>query len=426
MAKMECQGNCRPAPDASDSCFCITLDRPALAEQLRAQLGEEGEALLGGVHRHLFADSPAFVPRAEIERMRRIVAAIQRASALPGYRDAAVAWAPQIARFDPGPLGAFMGYDFHLGADGPRLIEINTNAGGAFVNAHLAQAQAVCCGSRPLAAEAGEPLARFEAAVRRMFESEWRRQRGGGRPGRIAIVDERPQAQYLYPEFRLAQELLQRAGIETLILDPAELDYRDGMLRAGDRPIDLVYNRLVDFSFDAGAHASLRQAYLDGAAVFTPNPRNHALLADKRNLSLLCDPARLRAWGLAAADAALLAEAVPATRLVTPEQARRLWEERRGLFFKPVAGHGSKGVYRGSKLTTGVFDQISAGGYIAQALVPPSERTVSVDGVPTPLKVDLRLYTYGDELLLPAARLYRGQTTNLRTPGGGFAPVFPT
>jgi hypothetical protein len=39
------------------------------------------------------------------------------------------------------------------------------------------------------------------------------------------------------------------------------------------------------------------------------------------------------------------------------------------------------------------------------------------------LKVDVRLYTYRGELLLAAARLYRGQTTNFRTPGGGFAPV---
>lgn len=39
-------------------------------------------------------------------------------------------------------------------------------------------------------------------------------------------------------------------------------------------------------------------------------------------------------------------------------------------------------------------------------------------------KADVRLYVYEGEPLLTAARLYRGQTTNLRTPGGGFAPVF--
>jgi hypothetical protein len=35
----------------------------------------------------------------------------------------------------------------------------------------------------------------------------------------------------------------------------------------------------------------------------------------------------------------------------------------------------------------------------------------------------VRNYCVGDATWLRAARLYRGQTTNFRTPGGGFAPV---
>jgi D-alanine-D-alanine ligase-like ATP-grasp enzyme len=31
----------------------------------------------------------------------------------------------------------FFGYDFHLTDDGPKLIEINTNAGGGLLNAYL-------------------------------------------------------------------------------------------------------------------------------------------------------------------------------------------------------------------------------------------------------------------------------------------------
>lgn len=38
-------------------------------------------------------------------------------------------------------------------------------------------------------------------------------------------------------------------------------------------------------------------------------------------------------------------------------------------------------------------------------------------------KMDVRLYTYDSQVLLVAARLYQGQTTNFRTPGGGVAPV---
>ena len=40
------------------------------------------------------------------------------------------------------------------------------------------------------------------------------------------------------------------------------------------------------------------------------------------------------------------------------------------------------------------------------------------------LKVDIRAYAYAGEIQLLAARLYTGQTTNFRTSGGGFAPVF--
>jgi hypothetical protein len=56
--------------------------------------------------------------------------------------------------------------------------------------------------------------------------------------------------------------------------------------------------------------------------------------------------------------------------------------------------------------------------------VRPSERTIEIDGQEVQRKLDVRLYTYAGEMLLAAARLYQGQTTNFRTPGGGFAPVF--
>jgi hypothetical protein len=48
---------------------------------------------------------------------------------------------------------------------------------------------------------------------------------------------------------------------------------------------------------------------------------------------------------------------------------------------------------------------------------------VDVDGVPTRLKLDLRAYTYRGQVQLLAARTYTGQTTNMRTAGGGFSPV---
>jgi hypothetical protein len=64
-----------------------------------------------------------------------------------------------------------------------------------------------------------------------------------------------------------------------------------------------------------------------------------------------------------------------------------------------------------------------AGGYVAQSLVPPPERIALAEDE-APLKFDVRNYAYAGEVQLLAARLWRGQTTNFRSVGGGFGPVF--
>ena len=58
----------------------------------------------------------------------------------------------------------------------------------------------------------------------------------------IAIVDQDPEDQYLYPDMLMAQHHLQQAGIETLIVDPAELTYLNEALWAGSSRVDMVYN----------------------------------------------------------------------------------------------------------------------------------------------------------------------------------------
>ena len=87
-------------------------------------------------------------------------------------------------------------------------------------------------------------------------------------------------------------------------------------------------------------------------------------------------------------------------------------------------GYGGKAAYRGDKLTRGTWQQVLERPYVAQAVVPPSERTIEVAGELRQLKLDLRNYVYDGRVQLVAARLYQGQTTNFRTTGGGFAPVF--
>jgi hypothetical protein len=418
------------APDArsaaarlNQECLCITLDRAALSEALEREVGDRDfYTTFIKTRPHLFSNAAVFISESESDAMVGMVRAIEAATRLPGYQRAALSWAPEVAQPDFEPLGVFMGYDFHLAAMGPKLIEVNSNAGGAFLNALLAKAQRTCC-AEVEATPGGVKADDFDGAVLRMFQHEWLLQRKTGAPKLIAIVDDRPHEQYLYPEFLLTQRFFQRHSIEATIADGRLLHYEHGKLLVERRPVDLVYNRLVDFAFERPEHQALRAAYLDGAVVVTPNPHVHALRADKRNLGLLAGEAGLRSWGLPPAMLADLA-GVPRTVLVTPGNERELWAARKTLFFKPAGGHGSKAVYRGDKVTKRVWSEIVRGGYVAQAFAPPSERMIRLDGIAEPRKMDVRLYTYDGQILLTAARLYQGQATNFRTPGGGFAPVF--
>jgi hypothetical protein len=405
-------------------CQCFSLDRTLLGLELDAsEAGADLHRMIAEGRPNLFSDTVVFVGEREIERMAEIVAAVERVAASPAYRTNVLTHAPISAQFAPAAAGVFLGYDFHLGAGGPQLIEINTNAGGGMLNAVLARAQQACCGSAsamtPGSVGSGSP----EQIFVDMFREEWRLSRGDAPLARIAIVDESPADQYLYPEFVLFQHLFQRAGIDAVICDPEELAFRDMALWRGAQRVDLVYNRLTDFGLDAANAGALRAAYLSGAAVVTPHPRSHALYADKRNLTVLTDAQMLAHLEVDEATRSVLLSGIPPTEAVSRDRADSLWQRRRQLFFKPAAGYGSRAAYRGDKLTRRVFEEILDGRYIAQQRVEPSRRRVEVDGTPVDLKMDLRNYVYRGQVQLISARLYQGQTTNFRTPGGGFAPV---
>lgn len=408
-------------------CFCIGLDADAVRQALDSGIGQPGlRALLEERCPYALAARPVFVSSVQLMRMSAIVAAIESVVALPAYRDIVLSRAPSIARYSPGARGVFYGYDFHVTPSAMGLIEVNTNAGGAMLNALLARAQRACCRSIQRLPPPAATADAFEARIIDMFRHEWLLSGRAGPLRTIAIVDEQPEAQYLYPEFLLFQRLLEANGITAVIAAPGDLRLRDGVLTCGTQAIDLVYNRLTDFYFDTQASAVLREAYLQDAAVVTPHPHAHALYADKRNLALLSDPMQLQQLGVPVAAQAVLLAGIPRTEIVDPANQERLWAERKRLFFKPFGGFGSRAAYRGDKITQRVWQEVVAGSHVAQAHVTPGERTLSGGDAPQILKFDLRQYVYQGEVQWTAARLYQGQTTNFRTPGGGFAPVYET
>lgn len=384
------------------------LDWVALEGEVSA-LDENLQQTLSVGLENLFAEVPLFISTENLVQMQAVIAAIERVVNLSGWRDS------------PDNFGAtkgvFYGYDFHLNEQGVHLIEINTNAGGGFLNGFLVASQSGI--NFPGVATSADNL---DVHFLDMFRNEYRQVHGDAPLKFVAIVDEKPESQYFYTEFLLAQKMFERAGITAYISDPSEFHLGDDGLYLGDKKIDLIYNRLTDFSLQH--HAELRQAYASGLAVVTPAPIHHARYADKTNLAHLCDVEVLHDVGASDADVDVLQACIPHTLRVRRGMEEELWAKRKQLFFKPNTGYGSKGAYRGKNVTKRVFKEIMNSDYVAQQIAIPGERMVCTsDGVEIPLKYDVRCYVYDGVIQLVAARMYQGQTTNMRTPGGGFALV---
>lgn len=377
------------------------MDNEALQRAIQAQ-GGEWSSLVKERCPHVFAAAPVFISELQLQQMRAVIAAVEEVAGAPEAKSA---------------LGVFYGYDFHLNEQGAHLIEINTNAGGAFLNALLIGSQHGLFLYGTAAAES-----RLEQVFIDMFRNEWRLVRGDAALKTIAIVDEQPESQYLYPEFLLMQKIFEREGYTVLIVDPSALQAREDGLYCDEQRVDLVYNRLTDFDLHQFPH--IRAAWDEQQVVLTPNPAHYRRYADKRKLTQFSDKEWLHSAGVSQASIDALMLGVPQTRLVRAQDADQWWSERKQWFFKPVSGYGSKGAYRGDKLTKRVFEEIMQSDYVAQRMAPPGERKVCMDGAESQsLKYDVRCYVYGGHIQLVAARLYQGQTTNFRTPGGGFALV---
>ena len=426
------------AQDLNRGCHCISVDKDELEHNLKGRLEEK--------HRNLFSPYPVFVDPQQVQQIEEAIQAIEALANTPRYRAVALGNAPAIAEFEPGTRGVMFGYDFHLTETGPRLIEVNTNAGGALLHRELSLAQRACCWPVAKWFEATSPTLDPAEPFAAMFVSEWQlfskdTDRRNTPLKHVAIIDKEPEQQFLYPEFQLFARLLGERGVTVSIVDPTALEIRGNRLfvtpeasrEHSEIPVDLVYNRLTDFYLEDQAHSTLRTAYLGKWVALTPAPRHYALFADKRNLISLSDEDLIRTADLSERERNALRAYVPEAKPVSshPDELAALYKERKNYFFKPATGHASRGAYDGKKITRKVFDRIASGKdgpYIAQAKIPPSLRQIRLAGEESPaevinMKVDLRAVVYDGEIQQLSSRLYRGQTTNLRTVGGGLATV---
>ncbi len=352
--------------------------------------------------------------RADLRQMISLVRTLYALGNCPDYQRLIEEDCPAVARFAPGHDSVMMGYDFHLGPDGPRLIEVNTNAGGGLL-AHLTHFPAPNL-------EALDPDHRLLRRIRDTFAKEWTRfcssqpraLRG------LAIVDETPDNQFLGLEMKAFARLLAPLAQQVVVIDPSELRAQGSQLYFEELPIDMIYNRHCDFYLDNAAMQPIRKAYLEGSLCLSPNPRSYALLGDKQRLCLFSSEEALAGLFIPKDQIDLLTRLVPRTRRLDQVDRDECWKKKKKLVFKPSTQFGSLGVFIGAKLTRGRFDEMIPEETLVQEYIAPSR--VSLENEQE-MKVDLRLFVYRDQVLGITARLYRGQVTNMRTEGGGFARV---
>ncbi len=286
----------------------------------------------------------------------------------------------------PIPYGRFMlGFDFHLTPQGPRLIEINTNAGGLATVFHLESD----CG------EADIVKRLFINALLQEFYLAGR----VGKPVHVAIVDDDVTSQLLFPEMKAFAVLLEEVGISTCVVSPEELEWDGHNLSWCQKKIDFVYNRLVDFRLQNPSHQKIREAALQGSVVLSPHPAAYVRVADKRNLLRLKHPL------------------VPEAHLFSERSVDAWAADKSNWVFKPADRAGAKGVYRGDKISITKLRGLPSD-TLVQEFVPPS---VSPEGT----KFDIRIFTRDTDILGIAARHFTGQVMEMRSVGAGFRKVLP-
>jgi uncharacterized circularly permuted ATP-grasp superfamily protein len=179
---------------------------------------------------------------------------------------------------------------------------------------------------------------------------------------RIAILDwpEVP----TQSEFRLFRDYFAAQGIDCVIADPRDADYRDRKLQVAGAPVDLIYKRVLLHELVArmGADNPVLRAVRDHAVCMV-NPPACKILHKKASLAVLSDERNSRLFDAAARTA--IAAHVPWTRVVeerrTTIDGRKIdllpWiaEHRKELVLKPNDEYGGKGIVLGWEVDTGAW-----------------------------------------------------------------------
>jgi hypothetical protein len=257
---------------------------------------------------------------------------------------------------------------------------------------------------------------------------------------RIAILDwsEVP----TYSEFLLFREYFQSQGLQCVIADPREVEYRQGKLWAGDLHVTLIYKRVLLSELVAreGADTPALRAVRERAACMV-NPFQCKLLHKKTSLAVLSDE-RNRALFTPEEQRAIEAY-IPWTRRV--EERRSVFqgraidlipfilEHRENLVLKPSDDYGGAGIVLGWEVDSASWEKA-----VQKALAEPYvvQERVILPFEPFPSMVEGRLQlrdrmldtapfvAYGEYADGCLTRLSSLALLNVTAGGGSTVPTF--
>jgi len=216
-----------------------------------------------------------------------------------------------------------------------------------------------------------------------------------------------------YAEFVITAEYLQTQGLDCIIADPRNTEYRDGKLYADGVHVDLIYKRVLitELIERGGMDHPVVRAVRDGAVCMV-NPFRCKILHKKASLAVLSDERNADMFTPGQRDA--IASHVPWTRVV--EERRTVFQDedvdlldftlrnRHRLVLKPNDEYGGSGIVLGWDVDDGEWEQAvqraMAEPYIVQEkIVLPTE--------PYPALVDGKTHI-GERILDTAPFVFHG------------------
>jgi hypothetical protein len=245
-----------------------------------------------------------------------------------------------------------------------------------------------------------------------------------------------------YSEFRLFMDYFHSQGMDCIIADPREMEYRNGKLYAGAFQVDLIYKRVLitELIQEGGLDHPVIQAVRDNAVCMV-NPFRCKILYKKTSLAVLSDERNQHLFN--GDELRAIEDHIPWTRTV--EERRTLHENKPvdlipyilkykdRFVLKPSDEYGGKGIVLGWLADDQTWEKAVTGALDIPHVI---QERVEIPWEPYPSLVDGRVQQsnrmldtapfvfYGEYMDGCLTRLGTDPLLNVTAGGGSSVPTF--